>query len=66
MFDSGIEFIDDYIRPKYKCIKDYETISIGDIVSVSTSFDKVCITFNRHAYFINYLTFEERFEKVGK
>ena len=61
--------IDD-MQPKYKCIKDYKGIHVGDIVNVeikvSTLHKSICITHNRHAYFINSHTLDTYFEKENK
>ena len=63
MFDSNIDFIDDYIRPQYICIKPYETIKLNDKVAVSIGTYQVCVTSGKFAYFISDVTLDEYFKK---
>ena len=67
MFDSGIGFIDKYIRESYVCTKEFNTINVGDVVKVdfnNTQHNRICITANRHSYFVKSLTLDTHFEKV--
>lgn len=52
----------------YKCIKNFATIKVGEFAVVefdyTTLHNQICVTANRHAYFINSLTLKSHFEKM--
>ncbi len=58
----------DSTKPRYKCIKAYKTINVGDIafvkIKISQNHNSICVTANRHSYFMNTYTLEEYFIKL--
>ena len=70
--DYVAEFQDiiDSTKPKYKCIKKFNTINVDDIATVNIRIShlhhSICVTSNRHAYYVNSHTLDTHFVLLGK
>ena len=68
MFDNDMNNLDKLTsKPTYKCIRDYDTIKVGDIatveIKVSALHNSICVTAHRHSYFISSTVLDTHFIK---